>query len=235
MSSSIDFLPIFFLLPLFIIPLASGFENTEIIVSLLGKSVINLDDSDRLVRAYVEVINFDPSDGLYNMKIIHSSTGEVISEQDILVREKGNDKAGVDVAYLLNDDDLFSNGTAIIGDYEILVSPPSGTPYGKTKFSIIKPSNANSSLNPDVSKNNATLIEENDFDTNSEQLTESDLLDSNPHEESLALQTDPKNDQDVRIPEWIRTIFILYAEGKISDTELLNAIEFLIGQEIIRV
>ena len=137
MSSSIDYLPIFFLLPLLAIPLASGFENTEIIVSMIGKSVINLDDSERLVRAYVEVINFDPSDGLYIMKIIHSSTGEIISEQDILVREKGNDKAGVDVAYLLNEDELYSNGTAIMGDYEILVSTKLEIHLGKQNFQLL--------------------------------------------------------------------------------------------------
>lgn len=224
LPSSIDYLPILFLLPLLAIPLVSGFENTVITVSMIGKSVINLDDSERLVRAYVDVINFDPSDGLYIMKIIHSSTGEIISEQNILVREKGNDKAGVDVAYLLNEDQLYTNGTAIMGDYEILVSPPAGVPFGKTTFSIIKPSNANLSLKQDNSENNSPL-------------TESVVLDPIPQiekEESFELQTDPTN-QELRIPEWIRTLFILYAEGSISDTELLNAIEFLIGQEIIRV
>ena len=239
MSSSIDYLPIFFLLPLLAIPLASGFENTEIIVSVIGKSVINLDDSERLVRAYIEVINFDPSDGIYTMKIIHSSTGEIISEQDILVREKGNDKAGVDVAYLLNEDELYTNGTAIMGDYEILVTTKAGNLFGKTTFSIIKPSNANLSIKQDNSENNTPLTEEDESDSNSEiQLTESVVLDPTPQidkEESFELQTDPITNQELRIPEWIRTIFILYAEGSISDTELLNAIEFLIGQEIIRV
>jgi len=239
LSSSIDYLPIFFFLPLLVIPLASGFENTEIIVSMIGKSVINLDDSERLVRAYVEVINFDPSDGIYTMKIIHSSTGEIISEQDILVREKGNDKAGVNVAYLLNEDELYTNGTAIMGDYEILVTTKAGDPFGKTTFSIIKPSNANLSLKQDNSENNSPLTEEGESDSNSEiQFTESVVLDPTPQiekEESFELQTNPITNQELRIPEWIRTIFILYAEGSISDTELLNAIEFLIGQEIIRV
>ena len=209
---------------IFSMNLAYSSEDTIITVTMVGDSVISLDSKNQIIRAYVEIENFDPSDGLYIMKILHSSTGEIISEQNILVREKGNDKAGVDVAFLLKEDQLYTNGTAIMGDYEIHVSPPAGVPFGKTTFSIIKPSNANLSLKQDNSENNSSL-------------TESVVLDPIPQiekEESFELQTDPTN-QELRIPEWIRTLFILYAEGSISDTELLNAIEFLIGQEIIRV
>ena len=36
-----------------------------------------------------------------------------------------------------------------------------------------------------------------------------------------------------KVPDWIRNIFIWYAEDKISEDELLNAIKFLVNQGII--
>ena len=36
-----------------------------------------------------------------------------------------------------------------------------------------------------------------------------------------------------KIPSWVRNIFIWYASEQISEDELLNAIKFLVNQEII--
>ena len=36
-----------------------------------------------------------------------------------------------------------------------------------------------------------------------------------------------------KVPDWVRNIFIWYAENKISEDELLNAIKFLVNQGII--
>ena len=37
-----------------------------------------------------------------------------------------------------------------------------------------------------------------------------------------------------KIPDWVRNIFIWYGEDKVSEDELLNAIKFLVQQEIIK-
>jgi len=37
-----------------------------------------------------------------------------------------------------------------------------------------------------------------------------------------------------KIPEWVRNIFIWYAEDRISEDELLDAIQFLIDQGILK-
>ncbi len=37
-----------------------------------------------------------------------------------------------------------------------------------------------------------------------------------------------------KIPDWVRNIFIWYGENKVSEEELLNAIKFLVQQEIIK-
>ena len=42
------------------------------------------------------------------------------------------------------------------------------------------------------------------------------------------------NTEAQKIPEWVRNIFVWYAEEKVSEDELLNAIKYLIQQDIIK-
>ena len=51
---------------------------------------------------------------------------------------------------------------------------------------------------------------------------------------SPSVQSEPQLDE-TKLPEWIRNIFIWYAEDRISEDELLGAIQFLIQQGIIKV
>ena len=51
---------------------------------------------------------------------------------------------------------------------------------------------------------------------------------------SLQLDTGPADTPIQKIPEWVRNIFIWYAEEKVSEDELLNAIKYLVQQEIIK-
>jgi hypothetical protein len=37
-----------------------------------------------------------------------------------------------------------------------------------------------------------------------------------------------------KIPEWVRNIFVWYAQDQVSEDELLNAIKFLVQQDIIK-
>ena len=41
--------------------------------------------------------------------------------------------------------------------------------------------------------------------------------------------------EESKIPEWVRNIFVWYAEDAISEKELLNALQFLINQKVIQV
>ena len=55
-------------------------------------------------------------------------------------------------------------------------------------------------------------------------------------EEAVGLNTtSEKITQKPKLPEWVRNIFIWYAEKRISEGELLGSIEFLIEQKIIQV
>ena len=46
--------------------------------------------------------------------------------------------------------------------------------------------------------------------------------------------TEPKPESVPKVPEWVRNIFIWYAEEKISEDDLLGAIQFLIDQGILK-
>ncbi|MDP6304104.1 MAG: hypothetical protein QF657_06080, partial [Candidatus Nitrosopelagicus sp.] len=41
--------------------------------------------------------------------------------------------------------------------------------------------------------------------------------------------------EESKIPEWVRNVFVWYAENSISEKELLQALQYLINQNIIQV
>ncbi len=43
----------------------------------------------------------------------------------------------------------------------------------------------------------------------------------------------PSLTEKSKIPEWVRNIFIWYAEDQVSEDELLNAIKYLVQEEVI--
>jgi len=200
-------------------------EESQITVSIVGNSIINLDSDNRLIRAYVDILNFNPSDGFYYMRIVQTPTDKIITEKEIIIREKSNGEAGNDIAYLIDDDVINTNGTIIQGDYTIEVFSENGNSIGATTFSIIKPSASQNILvieNPES--------EESDTDT-TEEIDQTGKTES--AEESNEIESELENVQ--YIPRWVKNIFILYADGSITENELLSALEFLIDQGIIKI
>jgi hypothetical protein len=196
-------------------------EESEIDISFIGGSVINLDSSNRLIRAYVDIVNFDPSDGRYVMKVIQPTTDKIISEKEIVIREKSNGEAGADVAYMIKDDDIITNGTEILGDYTIEVYSDKGSAIGGAVFSIIHPSISGITFISEESNMNE-IMEDND-----------DLSETENIDEQIEQETNVDNIQ--KIPDWVKNIFILYADGSIDENELISALSFLIEQGILLV
>ena len=50
---------------------------------------------------------------------------------------------------------------------------------------------------------------------------------------SLQLDAGPSDQSIQKIPEWVRNIFVWYADDQVSEDELLNAIKYLINEKII--
>lgn len=199
-------------------------EQTNIVVSIIGNSEINLDSSNRLIRAYVDIENFDPSDGRYMMRIIQPLTDKIIVENEIIIREKSNGEAGSDVAYLIDDDVITINGTIIQGDYIIEVLSEEGSSIGSTTFTIIKPSEYG------IQSIKESLELESTTESSEEK---NDLNDSQANDNSLQINTDLEITS--KIPDWVKNIFVLYSEGSITENELLSALKFLIEQGIIEI
>jgi hypothetical protein len=194
-------------------------EESQISVSIVGDSVINLDSDNRLLRAYVDIVNHNPGNGYYFLRVIQSVTDKIISEEEIIIREKGNDKAGADIAHMFNEEEISVNGTAVLGDYEIEVFSENGIAIGTTTFSIIKPSVSNTLQ---VSK-----VPEDIGDTSEPELVEESIANS--------IANEPQLENTPKIPDWVKNIFILYADGSITENELISALKFLIEQGIIEI
>ena len=190
-------------------------EESKISVSIVGNSIINLDSDNKMLRAYVDIVNHDPSDGYYYLRIIQSATNKIISEEEIVIREKSNDKAGADIAHMFNEEELNINGTTVSGDYKIEIFSEKGNAIGTTTFSIIKPSAFSVIPMSEIT---------NDIDNTSE--TESTA-------ESIEIDSELENIQN--IPDWVKNIFVLYADDSITENELISALKFLIEQGIIKI
>ena len=190
-------------------------EESKISVSIVGNSIINLDSDNKMLRAYVDIVNHDPSDGYYYLRIIQSATNKIISEEEIVIREKSNDKAGADIAHMFNEEELSINGTTVSGDYKIEIFSEKGNAIGTTTFSIIKPSAFSVIPMSEITT---------DIDNTSE--TESTA-------ESIEIESELENVQN--IPDWVKNIFILYADDSITENELISALKFLIEQGIIKI
>lgn len=203
-----------------IMPLTWAYANeeTEIKITISGEPVIDLSSSNRMIRANVEVMNYNPQDGLYTMGVTQLSTQKIVSYQDIFVTNFSNGEWGTKVAYLLDEHQLGKDGEEIIGEYEIQIKTEFGTAVGKTNFVVIKSSESSSYENEEQSVL-PTLETESEKGVETSQESESVFT----------------TDGQLKIPEWVRNIFIWYAEGNISESELLNVIKVLIQQGIIKI
>ena len=118
---------------------AAAEEPTRILVSIVGDPVIDLDSTNRLMRANVEVTNYSAAaTGYYSMQLIQSSTGKILSETEILITPRDNNLWGAQIAGMLDEDKINQNGKPVLGNYEIKVITESGSYSGSASFKIIK-------------------------------------------------------------------------------------------------
>jgi len=189
-------------------------ELTEITVTIIGDPVIVLNSPKNMIRANVEIENYDPRDGYYFMKVVDTSSGQVLRESEVLPMPKGNDIWGVQIAYLPQHNEIE------IGEYEIQIITEFGSATGKTSFSVTD------KISPDSQEIVST-------EKVVEQSPESEPTPS-PPEPTPEHVTELSPEQTPKIPNWVRNIFIFYTEERISHDELLNAIQFLKDHGILK-
>ena len=113
------------------ITLVQASELTKITVTIIGEAVIILDSDKRMIRANVEIENYDHRDGNYFMKVVDSSTGKIIKESKVLPRYKTADMRYTQIAYLPQENEIE------VGEYEIQIITEFGSAIGKTSFLVI--------------------------------------------------------------------------------------------------
>jgi len=135
-----------------IFPIASATAPTNLEISLVGNSEIDLDweEKDRILRTWVSFENFEPNDGNYKMEIIQTSTGNLVSESEIRVWSTVDTPVnfGSFSLYLVDEFDICQDAEAaededsencnpMTGDYEMKVSTKDGSVNQRVPFSIV--------------------------------------------------------------------------------------------------
>jgi len=198
-----------FIVSLLMVSYAYGEDPVEqqLEISIVGESVIILDETNRLIRAHIEVNPFNPSDGSYSLKVVQLSTQKVLSDKTILMREKTDELWVVDLIYVVDDHKL---GEQKVGNYELFVYTEFGSSIARIEFSIVQ-----SSLSEIQQESESTS------ETVSDSVEVSELV------------TDDSDEP--KIPEWIKDVFIWYGQDLISEDELISALQFLIKEGILDV
>ena len=188
-------------------------ELPIITINLVSGNVIDLDDNPQMIRANVEIQNYNPQDGYHFMEITRLSDGEIIKNTEILPHLIGGSTSenlyGVQILHYL---DPGSNDDELIGDYGLRIYSEYGLAEAVSTFSIIK-----SSMPLIVTQNTVEELEILEEETKQESEIETIL------------------ESESKIPSWVHDIFVWYAEETISENELLAALEYLISQGTIDV
>ena len=189
-------------------------EEPVITIDFISGSTIDLDKNPQMIRADVQIQNYDPQDGYHFMQVIRLSDQEIIKNTEIFPKLIRDDLFAVQILHYLEPDDDESN---LMGDYGLRIYSEFGTSEAITSFSIVK-----SSLLPTISQNISEEIEH---------VEEKSIA----AEDVESLQVENLEQSESKIPPWVHDIFVWYANETISENELLSAIEYLVSEGILNV
>jgi len=223
------------LIGLMTIPAIQAFEESldTIINVIIKEPILDLYLENRLIRATVVVTNYNPSgDGYYYMQVIQPG-GKIISEKEIMIREKGNDIWGAEIAGMLHDEQIMQNGKPVLGDYVIKVLTETGSATASGIISIIKSSETKPTIN-EVEEPVSTIQEEPT--TTIQEIPETTTETEDKSQDTTNdLEVNSNGKYEPKIPEWVKNMALWYGEGTISEDEFINAIKFLISEGIVKV
>jgi len=229
------------------IPMIHASELTQIKVTIVGEPIINLDETNRLIRASVEVQNYDSSgDGYYFMQLIQPG-GRILSEEEILMAPKANQLWGVQIAGMLDDEKIMKGGKPVLGQYEIKIITELGSATASAYFTIIKPSDAQSpietveeEISPTLQDDNSTSIteienEQSRYTSRSQDNNSTSITEIENEQEEILEDSELISNGEVepKVPEWVRNIALWYGEGILSEDEFIDAIRFLIKEGVV--
>jgi hypothetical protein len=204
-----------------------GAEELPIItIDFISGNVIDLDKSPQMIRAEVQIQNYDPRDGYHFMQVIRLSNGEIIKDTEIFPIIIDDDLWRVQILHYIEPD---SNEEQLIGDYGLRIYSEYGSSEKLETFSIVK-SSMPITIIPNTVEELVTSNSTSDVEDIEELVTSNSTSDVEAIEE---LEIENSVQPESKIPSWVHDIFVWYADEIISEDELLTALEYLIAQEII--
>jgi len=182
-------------------------ESAEIFIDFITGDIIDLDAGAKMIRADITIYNYNPQDGYTFMKVTKLSDLSIIKESEILPNYLNDTAWTVQILHYLDPSAIADN---LLGDYELSVYSEFGTAKTIAPFSIIK-----GSLTPiQIIPQSSGVLELTSEEESEEELELEEVIES-------------------KIPDWIHDIFVWYAEGTISEDDLLSALKFLVESDII--
>ncbi len=116
-----------------------GLEESPIItMEFTFGDTIDLDKSPQMIRAYIQIQNYDPQHGYHFMEISRLSDGEIIKTTEIFPKFVDDNLFDVQILHYLEPGDVEIN---IIGDYSMRIFSEFGPTDTVSTFSLIQSSN----------------------------------------------------------------------------------------------
>jgi len=115
-----------------------GLEESPVItIDFVSGDTIDLDKNPQMIRANIEIQNYDPQHGYHYMEISRISDGEIIKTTEILPKVISDNLFGVQILYYLQPGDDEIN---LVGDYALRIFSEYGPSESVSTFSIIQSS-----------------------------------------------------------------------------------------------
>ena len=101
-----------------------GLEESPVItIDFISGNIIDLDKNSQMIRADIQIQNYDPQHGYHFMEISRLSDGEIIKTTEINPRAIDDNLFDVQILHYLEPGDVETN---MIGDYVMRIFSESG-------------------------------------------------------------------------------------------------------------
>jgi len=138
MKNKIPLFTILVLIAIFTIP-AYG---EKVSLNIVGDNVLQINQTNPLIRADVVVEKFDPQNGGYFMQVIDQSTGEILKNSQIFLQDRQDKVWATQIAYI--------SSVETIGEYEIKVYSEFGAADASVFFSVVEAKDLPSESTPET-------------------------------------------------------------------------------------
>ena len=131
-------LGLFSIIILFQVNSVYGLEELPVItIEFTSGDTIDLDKSPQMIRAYIQIQNYDPQHGYHFMEISRLSDGEIIKTTEIFPRVVDDNLFDVQILHYLEPDNTETN---IVGDYVMRIFSESGSTDAVSTLILIQSS-----------------------------------------------------------------------------------------------